>query len=52
MIVSYADLIVVAALQCFKTFPDGSLYQHVLDMEPAYETLYDAAKEWVERGDH
>ena len=45
-------MIIVAALQCFKSFPNASLYQRVKDVEPAYETLYEAAKAWIERADH
>ncbi|CAF9921931.1 MAG: hypothetical protein ALECFALPRED_001977 [Alectoria fallacina] len=49
--VSYADLIVVGALHCFA-FGDGDMFQRVKDIEPAFLTLYDASKAWLERDDH
>lgn len=51
MAVSYADLIVVGALHCFA-FGDGDMFQRVKDIEPAFLTLYDASKAWLERDDH
>ncbi|KAL9129570.1 MAG: hypothetical protein Q9175_007261, partial [Cornicularia normoerica] len=50
--VSYADLIVVGAMHCFSSLGDDALYQRVKNLEPAFSTLYDASKAWLERDDH
>lgn len=50
--VSYADLIVVGALHCFTLLGDDDMFQRVKDIEPAFLTLYDASKAWLERDDH
>lgn len=52
MAVSYADLIVVRALHCFKVLGGDDIFQRVIDIEPAFLTLYDASKAWLERDDH
>lgn len=43
---------VVSALKFFSILDDGDMFQRVKDMEPAFVTLYDASKPWLERGDH
>ncbi|KAL9074355.1 MAG: hypothetical protein Q9161_002341 [Pseudevernia consocians] len=51
--VSYADLIVVGALHfCTLLGDDDNMFQRVKDIEPAFLTLYDASKAWLERDDH
>ncbi|TVY31332.1 Glutathione S-transferase-like protein [Lachnellula subtilissima] len=48
---SYADFVIVGWLQFFKTI-DVKLYERVVSIEPAFGTLYDASKQWLERDDH
>ena len=50
--VSYADLIVVAALKCLSLIGDDEMFQKVIDIEPAFLTLCDSSKAWLERDDH
>ncbi len=52
MTVSYADLMVVGALHCFTMLRDDDVFRRVKDIEPAFLTLYDASKAWLERDDH
>jgi len=51
MIASYADFVILGWLQFFKTI-DMKLYERVVSIEPAFGTLYDASKQWLERDDH
>jgi len=48
---SYADFVILGWLQFFKTI-DVKLYERVVSIEPAFGTLYDASKQWLERDDH
>lgn len=50
--VSYADLIVVGALHFSMLLGKDDMFQHLKDIEPAFLTLYDASKAWLERDDH
>ena len=50
--VSYADFIVVGALHCFKLLGDDAMFQRVKDIDPAFDTLYNASKAWLERDDY
>ena len=49
--VSYADLVVVGALH-FATLLGDDLFRRLQDIEPAFLSLYDASKAWLERDDH
>lgn len=51
-IVSYADLMVVGALHCFTLLGDDYIFQRLKDIDPAFSTLYDTSKAWLERDDH
>ncbi|TVY36989.1 Glutathione S-transferase-like protein [Lachnellula occidentalis] len=48
---SYADFVIVGWLRFFKVI-DEKLYERVVSIEPAFGTLYDASKQWLERDDH
>lgn len=48
---AYADFVIVGWLQFFKAI-DEKLFERVVSVEPAFGTLYDASKQWVERDDH
>ena len=50
--VSYADVMVVVALKFFSVIGDDELLQRLSAIEPAFLTLYDASKAWLERDDH
>ena len=50
--VSYADLIVLGALDCLSVAGDDEMFQKVKDMNPAFSTLYDSSEAWLERNDH
>ena len=50
--VSYADLIVVGALKCFSLLDNAGMIERLKNIEPAFLTLYDASKPWLERDDH
>lgn len=43
---------VASALKFFTLLDDGDMFQRVKDIEPAFVTLYDASKSWLERGDY
>ncbi|KAL9127177.1 MAG: hypothetical protein Q9217_003885 [Psora testacea] len=49
--VSYADFIVVGALECFRRLGDGIL-ERMIEIEPALGRLYEASKQPLERNDH
>ena len=49
--VSYADLIVVGALQFLKCI-EARLYDKIVNIEPALGKLYEASKGWLERDSH
>jgi hypothetical protein len=51
MVASYADFVIVGWLQFFKII-DEKLYRRVVEIEPAFGTLYDASKQWLERDGH
>lgn len=50
--VSYADMIVVGALHFSTMLGDDEVFQRLKTIEPAFLTLYDASKAWLERDDH
>ena len=50
-VVSYADLVVVGALQFVKSVGED-IYERAVGIEPALKDLYEAAKTWLERDDH
>jgi hypothetical protein len=41
----------VSALQFFRRI-DESIFRRLVEMEPAFEKVYDASKQWLERDDH
>ena len=44
---------VVGAIKCFSLVDnDGTMIQRLSEIEPAFLTLYDASKAWLERDDH
>ena len=49
--VSYADFIIVGCLQFFKRV-DVHIYERIVGVEPALNTLYEASATWLERDDH
>ena len=50
--VSYADMIVVGALKCMSLLDSAQMFERLNEMEPAFLTLYNASKPWLERDDH
>lgn len=50
--VSYADFIVLGVLRGLFVVGGDKMLQQVTDREPAFLTLYDASKAWLERDDH
>ncbi|KAL6720023.1 hypothetical protein ACLMJK_001944 [Lecanora helva] len=50
-VVSYADLIIVAALHCIRRVGEEN-YERAVAIEPALGTLYEVSKAWLERDDH
>ena len=51
VIVSYADLVIVAALYFMKR-TDEKIFERAIQIEPALKVLYDASQEWRKRDDH
>ena len=49
--VSYADFIVLGALDFFKRMGEG-VYEKVVEIEPTLWTMYEASKQWLERSQH
>ncbi|MCJ1461135.1 hypothetical protein MMC28_011517 [Mycoblastus sanguinarius] len=49
--VSYADLVIVGALQFIKRIGED-LFERAMRIEPALKKLYDASEGWLERDDH
>lgn len=50
-VASYADLVIVGGLQFFKVI-DEEMFAKVVKIEPAFGTLYEASKKWLERDGH
>ena len=52
LIVSYADLMVVAALKFLVTLLKDEAVGRLEGIDPAFLRLLDASKPWLERDDH
>lgn len=52
MIVSYADLVVLAWLQFYWVVDKERLFDRAVKTEPVLGRLYEAGKQWLERNDH
>ncbi|KAH9865450.1 hypothetical protein J1614_009034 [Plenodomus biglobosus] len=48
--VSYADFILVTALHCFKCVEE-ELFTKLVGLDPAFEKVYEASKQWLEKDD-
>lgn len=51
MTVSYADLMIVGALQLLRRVHERN-YDRAVEIEPAFKDLLEASKPWTERDDH
>ncbi|CBX92527.1 hypothetical protein IAQ61_006078 [Plenodomus lingam] len=48
--VSYADVIFVTALHCFKCVEE-ELFTKLVALDPAFSKIYEASKQWLEKDD-